>query len=375
MKAQSQSRDLRCKARSNPWGFHRWHFKTEPHQRTGESGMKKRAYLKDNWRLVLLWLLTAGLTELVMYFFQVQAELMILTLGIWLLGLVGTLSWDYMRKNRFYRELEEKMGNLEEKYLIQEMIKKPEFLEGRILYNTVEQMGKAMSDQIFEQQRRNNAFKQYVETWIHEVKLPIASMRLLLHKDRGETSRVMKEQVSRIDSYVEQVLYYLRSQVPEMDYAIREYSLKAVTDQAISRNRDSLILNHIRVIQETEDIPVLTDEKWLSFILGQLLSNSVKYKREEEACIRIRSSRTSRGTLLSVWDNGMGIQKADLPRIFEHSFTGENGRRGQSSTGMGLYLCKKLCHRLGHRIWAESEKGVYTEIFIEFGQDKHTEMA
>ena len=162
--------------------------------------MKKRAYLKDNWRLVLLWLLTAGLTELVMYFFQVQAELMILTLGIWLLGLVGTLSWDYMGKNRFYRELEEKMGNLEEKYLIQEMIKKPEFLEGRILYNTVEQMGKAMSDQIFEQQRRNNAFKQYVETWIHEVKLPIASMRLLLHKDRGETSRVMKEQVSRIDS-------------------------------------------------------------------------------------------------------------------------------------------------------------------------------
>ena len=286
--------------------------------------MKKRAYLKDNWRLVLLWLLTAGLTELVMYFFQVQAELMILTLGIWLLGLVGTLSWDYMRKNRFYRELEEKMGNLEEKYLIQEMIKKPEFLEGRILYNTVEQMGKAMSDQIFEQQRRNNAFKQYVETWIHEVKLPIASMRLLLHKDRGETSRVMKEQVSRIDSYVEQVLYYLRSQVPEKDYVIREYSLKAVTDQAISRNRDSLILNHIRIIQETEDIPVLTDEKWLSFILGQLLSNSVKYK---------------------------------------------------SSTGMGLYLCKKLCHRLGHRIWAESEKGVYTEIFIEFGQDKHTEMA
>ena len=153
---------------------------------------------------------------------------MILTLGIWLLGLVGTLSWDYMRKNRFYRELEGKRwGNLEEKYLIQEMIKKPEFLEGRILYNTVEQMGKAMSDQIFEQQRRNNAFKQYVETWIHEVKLPIASMRLLLHKDRGETSRVMKEQVSRIDSYVEQVLYYLRSQVSEKDYVIREYSLKA----------------------------------------------------------------------------------------------------------------------------------------------------
>src|SRR5699024_2588736 len=192
-------------------------------------------------------------------------ELMILVAGIQILGLAGVLLWEYMRKNRFYRELEEKMENLEEKYLIQEMIKAPDFLEGRILYGTVEQMGKAMNDQIFAQQRKNNAFKQYVEAWIHEVKLPIASMRLLLHKDKGENSRVMKEQVARMDSYVEQVLYYLRSQVPEKDYVIREYSLKTVTDQVISRNRDSLILNHIRVLQETEDIPARTDEKWLSF--------------------------------------------------------------------------------------------------------------
>ena len=142
------------------------------------------------------------------------------------------------------------------------------FLEGRILYDTADQMGKAMGDQIFAQQRKNNAFKQYVEAWIHEVKLPIASMRLLLHKDKGENSRVMKEQVARMDSYVEQVLYYLRSQVPEKDYVIREYSLKTVTDQVISRNRDSLILNHIRILQETEDIPARTDEKMAEFYSG-----------------------------------------------------------------------------------------------------------
>ena len=335
--------------------------------------MKKLDYIKDCWRLILLWFLTAGLIQLVLYFFQVQTELMILVAGIQILGLAGVLLWEYMRKNRFYRELEEKMENLEEKYLIQEMIKAPDFLEGRILYGTVEQMGKAMSDQIFAQQRKNNAFKQYVEAWIHEVKLPIASMRLLLHKDRGENSRVMKEQVARMDSYVEQVLYYLRSQVPEKDYVIKEYSLKAVTDQVISRNRDSLILNHIQVLQEIGDIPVRTDEKWLSFILSQILNNSVKYKKEKDPCIRFSAKRTSRGILLSVRDNGIGISKADLPRIFEYSFTGENGRKGQSSTGMGLYLCKKLCDRLGHRILAESEKGEYTEIFIEFGQDKHTE--
>ena len=337
--------------------------------------MKKIEYLKDSWRQVLTGLLTVGITELVLYFFLAQTELMILVLGIQLLGLAGGLLWDYARKNSFYKGLEEKLENLDERYLIQEILQPPEFLEGRILYDTAAQMGKAMSDQIFEQQRKNNQFKQYVETWIHEVKLPIASMGLLLRKDRSDTSRVMKEQISRMDNYVEQVLYYLRSQVPEKDYIIKEYSLKTLTDQVISKNRDSLILNHIRVIQETGELPVRTDEKWLGFILGQILSNSVKYKKEQDSCIWIRSERTSQGVLLSVWDNGIGIREADLPRIFEHSFTGENGRRGQSSTGMGLYLCKKLCDRLGHRICAESRKGDYTEIFIEFGQDKHTEVA
>lgn len=277
--------------------------------------------------MIFLWLFTAGLLQILLYLFQVKKELMILAAGIQILGLAGMLLWEYRRKNRFYRELGDKMENLEEKYLIPEMIKAPDFLEGRILYDTVEQMGKAMSDEIFAQQRKNNAFKQYVEAWIHEVKLPIASMGLLLHKDRGENSRVMKEQVARMDSYVEQVLYYLRSQMPEKDYVIRAYSLKAVTDQVISRNRDSLILNHIRILQETEDISVRTDEKWLGFILGQILSNSVKYKKEKDPCIRFCAKRTSRGILLSVRDNGIGISKADLPRIFEHSFTGENGRK------------------------------------------------
>ena len=293
--------------------------------------MKRSEYIKDCWRVIFLWLFTAGLLQILLYLFQVKKELMILAAGIQILGLAGMLLWEYRRKNRFYRELGDKMENLEEKYLIPEMIKAPDFLEGRILYDTVEQMGKAMSDEIFAQQRKNNAFKQYVEAWIHEVKLPIASMGLLLHKDRGENSRVMKEQVARMDSYVEQVLYYLRSQMPEKDYVIRAYSLKAVTDQVISRNRDSLILNHIRILQETEDISVRTDEKWLGFILGQILSNSVKYKKEKDPCIRFCAKRTSRGILLSVRDNGIGISKADLPRIFEHSFTGENGRKGQST--------------------------------------------
>ena len=182
MKAQSQS-----KARRNPWGFHRWHFKTEPPSADRGEWNEEKGIFERQLETGPSVAAYSGADRAGHVFFPGPGRADDPDNGIWLLGLVGTLSWDYMRKNRFYRELEEKMGNLEEKYLIQEMIKKPEFLEGRILYNTVKQMGKAMSDQIFEQQRRNNAFKQYVETWIHEVKLPIASMRLLLHKDRGET--------------------------------------------------------------------------------------------------------------------------------------------------------------------------------------------
>ena len=252
-----------------------------------------------------------------------------------------------------------------------EMLRQPEFLEGKLFYETMVQMEKSMNDEIYGQIRKNNEFKQYIETWVHEIKLPIASMRLLLKDYRGGSARTLKEQLARTESYVEQVLYYLRSQVPEKDYVIQEYSLRTVTDHVIGENKDSFIGNHVRIRQETEDVCVLTDEKWLSFMVGQILNNAVKYRQEEAPKIHLWSEEKQGITSLHIRDNGRGIAPEDLPRVFEKSFTGKNGRTGQASTGIGLYLCKKLSQRLGHRLEIESEEGCYTEVILSFEQDAH----
>ena len=253
------------------------------------------------------------------------------------------------------------------------MLEKPEFLEGQILYDVVSEMQKSMNDEIFVQIRKNNEFKRYIETWVHEVKLPIASIRLILHEYKGTSARTLKEQVGRIEGYVEQVLYYLRSEVPEKDYRIAPHSLKKLTNQCISENRDSLILNKIKIVQETQDISVYTDEKWMRFILGQIISNAVKYKKED-SIIRIWSHQDGKHSFLHIWDNGIGIATEDLPRVFEKSFTGKNGRTHQASTGMGLYLCNTLCKRLGHRLAVQSKEGEYTEITIEFYENEYLDV-
>ena len=254
-----------------------------------------------------------------------------------------------------------------------EMLEKPEFLEGQIFYNVLSEMQKSMNDEIFVQIRKNNEFKRYIETWVHEVKLPIASIRLILHEYKDTSARTLKEQVGRIESYVEQVLYYLRSEVPEKDYRIAPHSLKKLTDQSISENRDSLILNKIKILQETQDISVYTDEKWIRFILGQIISNAVKYKKED-SIIRVWSHQEEKHRFLHIWDNGIGIAEEDLPRVFEKSFTGKNGRTQQASTGMGLYLCHMLCKRLGHRLTVQSKEGEYTEITIEFYDNEYLDV-
>ena len=335
--------------------------------------MSIKRYLKDHGVCILIFLICMGITEGIFWLFNLSITLQIFVLIVLFLGIFAAGIYDYKRKKSFYQELEQKLQKLEEKYLLMEMLEKPEFLEGQIFYDVLSEMQKSMNDEIFVQIRKNNEFKRYIETWVHEVKLPIASIRLILHEYKGTSARTLKEQVGRIEGYVEQVLYYLRSEVPEKDYRIAPHSLKKLTNQCISENRDSLILNKIKIVQETQDISVYTDEKWMRFILGQIISNAVKYKKED-SIIRIWSHQDGKHSFLHILDNGMGIAKEDLPRVFEKSFTGKNGRIQQASTGMGLYLCNTLCKRLGHRLAVQSKEGEYTEIIIEFYDNEYLDV-
>lgn len=333
--------------------------------------MSGKNYVKDHGMALVIWGLEVVILESILWMFNVRIPVQIFAFSVQLLAAFLVLYWDFSRKKGFYREMEEKLNTLEEKYLLMEMMRQPEFLEGALFYEAMIQMEKSMNDEIYGQIRKNNEFKQYIETWVHEIKLPIASMRLLLKDYRGGSARTLKEQLARTESYVEQVLYYLRSQVPEKDYVIQEYSLRTVTDHVIGENKDSFIGNHVRIRQETDDVCVLTDEKWLSFMVGQILNNAVKYRQEEAPKIHLWSEEKQGITSLHIRDNGRGIAPEDLPRVFEKSFTGKNGRTGQASTGIGLYLCKKLSQRLGHRLEIVSEEGCYTEVILSFEQDEH----
>ena len=335
--------------------------------------MSLKKYLKDHRLHLLLGLLAEGVVEAVLWLFASPVALQGFAF-FWLTGSIGVIfGYDFLRKRKFYKKVEENLSQLEEKYLLPELLDEPEFLEGQILCRVIQEMEHSMTDTVEQQIRKNGEFKRYIETWIHEIKIPIASTNLILFNHREDMERRMKEQIRRIESYVEQVLYYLRGEVPEKDYCIGGYGLKEIVQSTVRDNKDSLILNGFSVLVELRDEKVYTDRKWLQFMLGQILSNAVKYAAEDERKIRIftkkvQSSENSSGEA-GIWlwieDNGIGITEKDLPRIFEKSFTGDNGRKS-SSTGMGLYICRRLCEELGHKILAESEPGKYTRIGILF---------
>ena len=206
--------------------------------------MNFKNYIKDHWFVLGIQLGTMAVLQGVCLLFRAPFALQVFLLLAECLSGIGILFCDYKRKQRFYTQMKNQQKNLKEKYLLMEMLEEPEFLEGQIFCQTMREMQKSMNDEIFGQIRRNNAFKRYVETWVHEVKLPISSIRLMLHEYRGESGRALKEQISRIESHVEQVLYYLRSEVPEKDYLIQKYSLKELTDRTIAEHKD-LSLIHI----------------------------------------------------------------------------------------------------------------------------------
>lgn len=277
--------------------------------------------------------------------------------------------WEYYRKKKFYNRLVKALEELDKKYLISEMLEDPGFLEGDILVDTLVECDKSMAENVAAYRRQNKEFREYIELWVHEAKLPLASMRLMCRRS-PEIENKMAVQLGRIDDYIENVLYYARSENAERDYVIKETSLKKTFGNVAVKNREALQMIDARLETSGLEINVLTDGKWLEFILGQLMANSVKYRSEERpVVINVYAEESGTAAILRFRDNGIGIPAADLPNVFEKSFTGANGRKDSKSTGMGLYIVKNLCDRLGHGITIESEEGVYTEVTLTFNKN------
>lgn len=220
----------------------------------------------------------------------------------------------------------------------------------------------------------------YYGLWVHQIKTPIAAMRLLIQNRENEESaaadpeeaqflRSLKMELFKTEQYVEMVLSYLRMEEMSADLVLRRYSLDSIVRQAVKKYSSLFIMKKIRLEYRECDAQVLTDEKWLLFVLEQLLSNALKYTRE--GSITIFCDEES-GELV-IRDTGIGIQEEDLPRIFEKGFTGYNGRLDKKSTGIGLYLCKQICDKLNHRITVTSVEGRGTDVRLELEREERTQ--
>ena len=338
--------------------------------------MTLKAYLRDEAGSLGI---AAGVFLLMLLFltaFRAPGALIVFILVPYTAGALTILLWNFHRRRSFYDRLFANLADLDQKYLAAEVVPEPSFYEGRLFYEAAYEMGKSMAERVAENRRSLADFREYIELWVHEVKLPIASLMLGFYNggfggaDRGfgrMTRSQAAEQLRRLDAYTEQVLYYSRSETAEKDFLIKEVRLRKVVGDAMMKFRGELLAKEFSISTEGLDCSVLSDGKWLEFILGQLISNSLKYCAENgERTLSFRAKPTEKGTAFLVRDNGIGIPKVDLPRIFDKTFTGENGRMRAKSTGMGLFIARKLCGKLGHSISVSSEQGSYTEFQILF---------
>ena len=333
--------------------------------------MSKKEYLKDKRLYLIIGMTIYLVILLVLLAFKVNIEATLAITFTYFIGLITILIADYIRKKTFYNNFKCKLDSLDQKYLIVEMLQDANFLEGRILTDALYEIDKSMIEKINEYKMQVKDFKEYVELWIHEVKLPVASLTLMVHNQKGEQSKKLLSQLTRLDNYLEQILYYVRSENAEKDYLITKVNLSKVISNVALKNKDILLAKGIDFVVSDVDIEVLTDSKWLEFIINQIVDNSIKYSKEKNAYIKIVAKEESEVIGLIIYDNGKGISKSDLPRVFDKTFTGTNGRsESAKSTGMGLYLCRELCNKLGHKIQIISEEGKYTKVTILF--DKNT---
>lgn len=232
-----------------------------------------------------------------------------------------------------------------------------------IIYNILEEK----QNVVIEYLNKKKEHADYTNSWVHEVKTPIATLRLLLefYDIEKEVKNSIEEEIDSIDNYIEQALYFSRIDDFAKDYLISDYNLDELVKSVVKINKKVFISKNINIFIDNLNFNVKTDAKWLTYILNQIVANSLKYTGEN-GLIKIYGKSTSEGIDLVIEDDGIGIIPEDLSRIFEKSFTGQNGRLNKKSTGLGLYMAKKLCEKLGHSISAESEIDKYTKITILF---------
>lgn len=273
---------------------------------------------------------------------------------------------DWYRKKKYFEIITERVKDLKEPWLIAELLPVSYTIEDEIYQELLRKVGSSAIEEIHKIEDEQKEYEDYIEQWIHEVKTPITSIHLMLENRISENpglKRDLNVELSRLENDVELALYYARSEQIYRDYLIQKLNVRKVLLKVVNKNRTVIMNSSVAIDLDCDEaLYAYGDEKWLVFMLTQVLLNAIKYKAEADAKVVMRAKRDNKRIVLNIIDNGKGIKKEELPRIFDKGFTGSNGRDNEKSTGMGLYLVHKLCEKLEIDIKADSVYGEFTEI-------------
>lgn len=337
--------------------------------------MDFKLFLREKASTILLLLFGLITIEIFLMAYNVgmfiKIYIPLIIIGLYMISIII----EYFKRKKFYDNLLKILEELDEKYLITEIIKTPNFLEGQIFKNSLEQIDKSMLENVNKYKYMTEDYKEYIELWIHEIKIPIATSKMVIENNKNAITKSIDEELDKVENYIEQALFYARSNTVEKDYYIRKVVLKEIVNESIKKNKSSLIQEKISIDIHDLEIEVNTDNKWIVFILNQIIQNSIKYRKKENSVIEIYANQGKDNVILYIKDNGIGIKQGEITRVFEKGFTGTNGRlSNKKSTGIGLYLCKKLCNKLGIGIELNSVQNEGTEVKLVFPKDSYIEL-
>lgn len=318
-------------------------------------------YLRDHIYSILIVLIGMTFVELVLFLdprVNFHMGTLIYTWILAMIFLVVNLAISYSHKKNWYQQLENYQEDLS-KELFGARNNEQKFIQNKI--NNISLEYRNELTELYQNQKDQ---REYTESWVHDIKVPLAALKL--SQDDELDKKLIAEELEQIDYLVDQALYFARLNNFSNDYLIQEQDLNDIVKACIRTNKRLFISKRIGISFDITDKKVLTDEKWLSFIINQILSNSLKYTNQNGK-IDIFTTSTDNNIELHIKDNGIGIADQDISRVFNKGFTGSNGRKsGSKSTGMGLYLTKKMIDKLGHSIQIKSKPNAGTETIITF---------
>ena len=319
-----------------------------------------KSYLKKNIKVYILFIVFIAIFFIIFYLYNLPLEALIYTGSFCFFAALIASFLDFVN----YRESYKKLKFLE-KNILNELDALPKSLDIRIDYyhKIIEKLYEDLEKLTQENRKKNTDMVDYYSMWVHQIKTPIAAMNFLLDNEEVDQKNLQQE-LFKIERYVEMVLTYIRLDSTSSDYVITKINLDEVVKDSVKKYATIFINKKIKLNYVSHETMVISDKKWLSFAIEQILGNSVKYTSTGGE-ITIKTCENK----LIVEDNGMGIKEEDLPRIFEKGFTGFNGRYEKKSSGLGLYLCKKTLDKLGHHIEISSKVGEGTRVEITFPKE------